>query len=94
MRPKICKSAHAFLWEYSYKGLKLAQLLGQLGVFLTLITKKPFVSSRNRCSAVIPAPRFGATASKQASRVISDCHFAVKLTTLYQASYHIQWLFF
>ena len=22
-------------WEYSYKGLKLAQLLGQLGVFLT-----------------------------------------------------------
>jgi hypothetical protein len=27
--------AHAFLWEYSYKTLKLAQLLGQLGVFLT-----------------------------------------------------------
>ena len=32
--PKICRLAHAFLWEYSYKGLKLAQLLGQLGVFL------------------------------------------------------------
>jgi hypothetical protein len=28
--------AHAFLWEYSYKRLKLAQLPGQLGVFLTL----------------------------------------------------------
>ena len=28
--------AHAFLWEYSYKRrLKLAQLLGQLRVFLT-----------------------------------------------------------
>ena len=25
----------AFLWERSYKGLELAQLLGQLGVFLT-----------------------------------------------------------
>jgi hypothetical protein len=27
--------AHAFLWEYSCKGLELAQLLGQLGIFLT-----------------------------------------------------------
>jgi hypothetical protein len=27
--------AYAFLWEHSYKRLKLAQLLGQLGVFLT-----------------------------------------------------------
>ena len=26
----------AFLWEYSYKRLKLGQLLGQLGVFLAL----------------------------------------------------------
>jgi hypothetical protein len=34
-RSKICKLAHAFLLEYSYKGLKLAQLLGQHGVFLT-----------------------------------------------------------
>jgi hypothetical protein len=33
--PKRRKLAHAFLWEYSYKRLKLAQLLGQLGVFLT-----------------------------------------------------------
>ena len=33
--PKRCKLAHAFLREYSYKRLKLAQLLGQLGVFLT-----------------------------------------------------------
>jgi hypothetical protein len=33
--PKRCRLAHAFLWEHSYKRLKLAQLLGQLGVFLT-----------------------------------------------------------
>ena len=35
--PKRCKLAHAFLWEYRCKRLKLAQLLGQLGVFLTLV---------------------------------------------------------
>ena len=34
--PRRCKLAHEFLWEYSCKMLKLAQLLGQLGVFLTL----------------------------------------------------------
>jgi hypothetical protein len=33
--PKRCKLAHAFLWADSGKRLKLAQLLGQLGVFLT-----------------------------------------------------------
>jgi hypothetical protein len=35
--PKICQLAHAFLWECGDKGLKLAQHLGQLGVFLTLV---------------------------------------------------------
>jgi hypothetical protein len=33
--PKRRKLAHAFLWEYSYKRLQLAQLLGQLGIFRT-----------------------------------------------------------
>ena len=33
--PKRCKLAHALLWEHSYKGMKLAQLLGQPSVFLT-----------------------------------------------------------
>ena len=33
--PKICKLAHAFLWEYSYRRLELAQLLDQLSVCLT-----------------------------------------------------------
>jgi hypothetical protein len=32
---KIYQLARALPWEYSYKGLRLAQLLGQLGVFLT-----------------------------------------------------------
>ena len=35
--PKRRKLAHALLWEYRYKRLKLAQLLDQLGVFLTLV---------------------------------------------------------
>ena len=32
--PKRCKLAHAFMlmWEYSYKGLELAQILGQLSL--------------------------------------------------------------
>ena len=33
--PKRCKLARVFLWDYSYKGLELAQLLGRLGVSLT-----------------------------------------------------------
>jgi hypothetical protein len=33
--PKICHLAHAFLWEHSHKRLKLAQLLGRFGIFLT-----------------------------------------------------------
>jgi hypothetical protein len=31
--PKIFELAHAFLWEYSYKRLRLAQLLAPFGVF-------------------------------------------------------------
>ena len=45
--PKRCKLAHAFLWEYSYKRLKLAQLLGQLGIVLTLIVDAtPLIPTR------------------------------------------------
>jgi hypothetical protein len=41
--------ARVFLWECSYRGLQLAQLLGQLGVFLTwmqLIHAQPTRSCR------------------------------------------------
>jgi hypothetical protein len=31
--PGRCKFARTFLWEYSYKRVKLAQFLGQIGVF-------------------------------------------------------------
>jgi hypothetical protein len=48
--PKLCKLAHAFPWEYSYKRLKLAQLLGQLSVFLT--TGGDAIS--NVCCAIDP----------------------------------------
>jgi hypothetical protein len=34
--PNRCELARAFLWEHSGKRLELAQLPGQLGVFLTL----------------------------------------------------------
>jgi hypothetical protein len=39
--PERCQLAYAFLWEYSYDRLVLAQLLGQLGVFLTLASEYP-----------------------------------------------------
>ena len=40
--PKICKSAHALRRKHGYERLKLAQLLGRLGVFLTLASGAPF----------------------------------------------------
>jgi hypothetical protein len=33
--PKRCNFSRAFLWEYSYARLQLAQVLGHLDVFLT-----------------------------------------------------------
>ena len=49
--PKRCKLSHAFLWECSYKKLKLAQLLGQPGGFLTWVQpasleSRPWLASR------------------------------------------------
>jgi hypothetical protein len=37
---------HAFRWEYSYKRLQLAQLLGQLGVFLTFASAASAISTQ------------------------------------------------
>jgi hypothetical protein len=47
-RPRRCKLAHAFQWEYSNKRLKLAQLRGQLGVFLTSGRKPRGLPRRRR----------------------------------------------
>ena len=38
--PKRCKLAHALLWQYSYKRLELARLLGRHGGFLTCGSKR------------------------------------------------------
>jgi hypothetical protein len=63
--PKRCKLAHAFLWEYSDKGLKLAQLLGQLGVFLTWM---PTVNS-NSTGSVGSAAALAASSSQSSACV-------------------------
>ena len=59
------KLAHAFLWEYSYKRLKLAQLLGQLGFSLAqgpttslLVEDEPCFGPAHAISnAAVPVPR-------------------------------------
>jgi hypothetical protein len=59
-RLKRCKLAHAFLQEYSYKKLKLAQLLGRHGVFLTCVAaadhRHPHLPERHH-PRVLPDPR-------------------------------------
>ena len=44
--PERCNLAHTFLSECSYKRLKLAQLLGQLGVFLTWVRPNSLAPSK------------------------------------------------
>jgi hypothetical protein len=54
--PKRCKLAHAFRWEYSNEGLKLGQLPGQRGVFLTLalrVRSSPTSSMRTSCAGSV-----------------------------------------
>jgi hypothetical protein len=48
--PKRRKLAHAFLWEYSYTRLKLAQPLGQLGVVLTCVGARRRAAAAARMS--------------------------------------------
>ena len=47
-RPRRCKLAHAFLWAYSDKRRKLAQLPGQLGVLLTGARAPPSCAAARR----------------------------------------------
>ena len=55
--PKRFKLARAFRWEYSCKRLQLAQLLGQLGVFLTFVRRS--AASRVQTSVqVLHGPRW------------------------------------
>jgi hypothetical protein len=62
--PKRCQLAHAFLREYSYKRLKSAQLLDQLGVF-------PHVCGRAQVGNVTSADRPAA----EMCRVLPDTTF-------------------
>ena len=75
---KICKLAHAYLWEYSYKGLKLAQLLGRIGVFLTCFHGHEV------------APR-GQPRLQAPPRVRSHCHFR-KRGTEYVSGSGMKWM--
>ena len=52
--PKRCKLAHAFLWGYSCERLKLAQLLGRHGVFLTSLEAR----SRTVWSSAVSETRY------------------------------------
>jgi hypothetical protein len=71
--PKRCRLAHAFLWEHSYKRLKLAQLLGQLGVFLTCRADDELCGAES--SGVLGRPEsgtpYGCTSSSSSYTV--DC---------------------
>ena len=67
-RPRRCKLARAFLWEYSDKSLKLAQLLGQLGVFLTWSSAAAWNPPRPPPSAARGATPAGGAAAAAARR--------------------------
>ena len=77
--------AHAFLWEYSYKGLELAQLLGRLGVFLTLVMSSPLKTPPPSSAAVLSdaaqdvAPRVDAVAEALRAEVAVEDHVVVRL---------------
>ena len=53
---------HSFLWEHSDKWLKLAQLLGQLGVFLTLAFAAAAAASTRRLQSRVAAASASAAA--------------------------------
>jgi hypothetical protein len=59
--PKRSKLAHAFLWGYSYKGMQLAQLLGQFDIFLTWDSwrarRPPRGQAGDQPARAIPTPR-------------------------------------
>jgi hypothetical protein len=78
--PKRRKLAHAFLWKYSYKRLKLAQLLAQLGVFLTwarvasTVASPSFITFDSGSSASPAPPRGGFGRDRRLAR--PRIHFA------------------
>jgi hypothetical protein len=71
--PKRCKLAHAFLWEYKSNRLKLAQLLGRHGGFLTQGgVRVTFTPTRRPAGLRAARVRRGGRGDK------SECHFRKK----------------
>jgi hypothetical protein len=71
--PTRCKLARVLRWGYSHKRLKLAQLLGQLGVFLTRPAARRWRSSRSsppRSAGPTPAGAASPAAPAPAERTL------------------------
>jgi hypothetical protein len=76
--PRRRKLAHAFLWEYIYKRLKLAQLLGRHGVSLTLRAERAGLSEARRIGVVVGGGNLvggGGCSGGCLPRVRSHCRF-------------------
>ena len=67
--PRRCKLARAFVWEYSYKRLKLAHFLGQLGGFLTGATAQ----ARSYVQMGVRAPQAADCRASACTRVCRQC---------------------
>jgi hypothetical protein len=68
--------AHAFVWEYSCKRLQLAQLLGQLGVFLTLVHAPPAAATAQTVGSAASASASAAASGSQAAGRGAHCRRA------------------
>ena len=76
------------LWEHSCKRLKLAQVLDQLGAFLTLW---PRARSASTVSAGMRPSTPSASGYLGSYPIVTSQDSS---TTLYQVPYNIQWLLF
>jgi hypothetical protein len=76
---KICKLEHGFVWEYSNKRLKFAQLLGKPGV---LLTSSPGASVRptDEITAFSPVVALGTSASSRTGAPTQPATFTVDST--------------
>jgi hypothetical protein len=92
-RPKICKLAHAFPWEYRYKRLQSVQRLGRHGAFLTLCGGPPPDPAPGAATQVEHGHRRGL--HRAITIRLSLRSAAQPLYTRFPIlRYHSQWLFF
>jgi hypothetical protein len=76
--------AHAFLWEYSCKTLKLAQLLGRLGVFLTW-WRFVALTLTSSCGTTLPAHTWPARWMSRSSYTQANPPFPSRFPRMYRA---------